>query len=186
MQVFTRTISSVFGSERRYTIPLFQRPYVWTKEYQWEPLWEDIVEKAGYELADQPGETPPHFLGAIVIQQQKSWGDALLTHDVIDGQQRLTTFQILLSAFRDSAGARGERQIAAWLGSLTRNANALANPDVEQFKVWPTSRDVDQFQLVITAGGARRSGKSPSGRQEARKSLVAAASSDGRSIFVLL
>lgn len=153
MQVFTRTISSVFGSERRYTIPLFQRPYVWTKEYQWEPLWDDIIEKATDELANQPVETPPHFLGAIVIQQQKSWGDALLTHDVIDGQQRLTTFQILLSAFRDIANERGEKQIASWLGSLTRNANAIANPDVEQFKVWPTSRDVDHFRLVITAGG---------------------------------
>jgi len=153
MQVFTRTISSVFGSERRYAIPLFQRPYVWTREYQWEPLWEDIVQKASYELSEQPVETPPHFLGAIVIQQQKSWGDALLTHDVIDGQQRLTTFQILLSAFRDIATLRGEKQIASWLWSLTRNPNALANPDIEQFKVWPTSRDVEQFRLVTMAGG---------------------------------
>ena len=24
----------------RYTIPPFQRPYVWSQDDQWEPLWE--------------------------------------------------------------------------------------------------------------------------------------------------
>lgn len=152
MQVFSRTISSIFGQEKRYVIPLFQRPYVWKKEDQWEPLWEDIVEKATLALAPQPTDSPPHFLGAIVIQQRKCFGDELLAHDVIDGQQRLTTFQIFLAAFRDLAAARGDAQTASWLVSLTRNANPVADPDIEQFKVWPTSRDVSQFRLVSTAG----------------------------------
>lgn len=153
MQVFTRTISSVFGNEKRYVIPLFQRPYVWTEENQWAPLWDDILDKAVHELGTQPTDSPPHFLGAIVIQQRKSWGDQLLAHDVIDGQQRLTTFQLLLAAFRDIAEACGERQVASWLVTLTRNANAIADPEIEQFKIWPTSRDVEQFRLVINAGG---------------------------------
>ncbi len=42
MEVFKKTVSAVFWGERRYMIPLFQRPYVWTWENQWEPLWEDI------------------------------------------------------------------------------------------------------------------------------------------------
>lgn len=152
MQVFTKTISNVFGQEKRYVIPLFQRPYVWTEENQWAPLWEDIVEKAAQSLTPQPADSPPHFLGAIVIQQRKSWGDELLAHDVIDGQQRLTTFQIFLAAFRDIATEHGEKQTASWLSTLTRNANAIAEPDVEQFKVWPTSRDEAQFRLVSSAG----------------------------------
>ena len=153
MQVFTKTISNVFGNERRYVIPLFQRPYVWTREFQWEPLWDDIVEKAEQELGGGQVDAPPHFLGAIVIQQRKTWGDELLAHDVIDGQQRLTTFQILLAAFRDFAVAQEEKQVAPWLASLTKNANAIASPEVEQFKVWP-GRDVQQFRLVV-AGGSR-------------------------------
>src|ERR1700741_3099524 len=103
MEVFKKTISAVFSGERRYVIPLFQRPYVWTLERQWQPLWEDIAAKAESELTrgESDVEPPPHFLGAVVIQQRRSWGDELLAHDVIDGQQRLTTFQILLTALRD-------------------------------------------------------------------------------------
>src|SRR5690606_662131 len=63
-----------------------------------------------------------------------------------------TTFQILLFAFRDLAGEGPEKPIARLLESWTTNTNALANPEVERFKVWPTSRDVEQFRLVATAG----------------------------------
>jgi hypothetical protein len=152
MEVFKRTISNVFAGERRYVIPLFQRPYVWTRENQWEPLWEDIVERAEAELSKQQTDTPPHFLGAIVIQQRKSFGDELLAHDVIDGQQRLTTFQLFLAAFGDVARALDEKPIATWVESLSRNPNAISDPSVEQFKVWPTSRDVEQYRFVCLAG----------------------------------
>ena len=151
MEVFKKTVSAVFGGERRYVIPLFQRPYVWTRENQWQPLWDDISDRADLEVEHPERETPPHFLGALVIQQRPSWGDALLAHDVIDGQQRLTTFQILLHAFRDFAAA-GDKQIAASLSSWTRNVTAMSDPDVEQFKLWPTNRDVEQFQFIATAG----------------------------------
>lgn len=152
MEVFKPTISSVFSGERRYVIPLFQRPYVWTKEAQWEPLWEDIVVRADYEVKGSHAELPPHFMGAMVIQQKESWGDALLAHDVIDGQQRLTTFQLLLFALRDIASLGDDKHISTSIASWTRNAGAMSNVEVEQFKVWPTSRDIEQFQLVATSG----------------------------------
>ncbi len=154
MEVFKKTISTVFTGERRYVIPLFQRPYVWSRERQWEPLWEDITAKAESELArsETDAEPPPHFLGALVIQQRRSWGDELLAHDVIDGQQRLTTFQILLTALHDYADLAGDKTVAVWAAGLIRNSNPIADPDVEQFKLWPTTRDVEQYQLVSTAG----------------------------------
>src|ERR1700682_5743322 len=136
MEVFKKTVSAVFGGERRYAIPLFQRPYVWGRENQWESLWDDIVDRAELELEQQQLDAPPHFLGAIVVQQRTSWGDELLAHDVIDGQQRLTTFQILFAAFRDIAASGDEKQVTASLISWTRNANPIANPEIEQFKVW--------------------------------------------------
>ena len=46
MQPATLTIHEIFEKERRYTVPLFQRAYVWRLEDQGEPLWEDI-ERAG-------------------------------------------------------------------------------------------------------------------------------------------
>jgi hypothetical protein len=154
MEVFKKTIGTLFSGDRRYVIPLFQRPYVWSKERQWEPLWDDIVGNAELELSrreDQP-EPLPHFLGAIVTQQRRSWGDELLAHDVIDGQQRLTTFQLLLNAFRDFALEQGDQAVSTWASGLVRNTNPIADPETEQFKLWPTARDIDQFRFVSTAG----------------------------------
>ena len=42
MQPATLTIHEIFEKERRYTVPLFQRAYVWRLEDQWEPLWDDL------------------------------------------------------------------------------------------------------------------------------------------------
>ena len=36
----------LFDKPIRYVVPLYQRPYVWEKEKQWKPLWEDIVRTA--------------------------------------------------------------------------------------------------------------------------------------------
>ena len=36
------SISTLFSAQTRHTIPMFQRPYVWTRADQWEPLSEDI------------------------------------------------------------------------------------------------------------------------------------------------
>lgn len=154
MEVFKKSLSAAFATDRRYVIPQFQRPYVWNLEHQWEPMWADIVNRAEHEAeSEQPGNTQEvavHFFGAIVIQQQKTWGDHINAHDVIDGQQRLTTFQILLAALRDVAVERGD-QTRGWFESYTTNKNVLEDVDVERFKVWPTSRDRVPFERVMTA-----------------------------------
>ena len=36
------TPKDLFQKGVRYTIPPFQRPYVWSQDDQWEPLWEDV------------------------------------------------------------------------------------------------------------------------------------------------
>ena len=36
------TIHDLFQKERRYVVPLYQRPYVWSQDEQWSPLWDDI------------------------------------------------------------------------------------------------------------------------------------------------
>jgi uncharacterized protein with ParB-like and HNH nuclease domain len=40
------SIFHVFSMECQYTIPMFQRHYVWSLDQQWKPLWEDIEAKA--------------------------------------------------------------------------------------------------------------------------------------------
>jgi uncharacterized protein with ParB-like and HNH nuclease domain len=41
-----RTPQMVFMRPQRLVVPLFQRPYVWNEENQWEPLWNDVVRVA--------------------------------------------------------------------------------------------------------------------------------------------
>ncbi|TFH11267.1 MAG: DUF262 domain-containing protein [Candidatus Atribacteria bacterium] len=39
-----RILSVVFEATAHLQVPLFQRPYVWNREENWEPLWESFGE----------------------------------------------------------------------------------------------------------------------------------------------
>src|SRR3954470_2335335 len=94
----TRTLVQLFQLDVRYMIPLYQRPYVWTEDRQWWPLWEDIAVVADHIVAEgASADSPSHFLGAIVIQQEDNPPGTPQRYMVIDGQQRLTTLQLILS-----------------------------------------------------------------------------------------
>ncbi len=101
MQPTNVNVSSLFGNKVQFRIPLFQRHYVWGFEDQWQPLWEDIEEKSNQRLSQQERDKFSHFTGAIVIQQKPTNVDEVPKYEIIDGQQRLTTFQIILCALRD-------------------------------------------------------------------------------------
>jgi len=62
---------AIFEKNMRLEVPLFQRQYVWSKEHQWEPLWEDIERKFVEQLNGRK-DAPVHFLGAMVLDQQQT------------------------------------------------------------------------------------------------------------------
>ena len=62
------TVSRAFPPRKQYTIPSYQRNYVWTREGQWEPLWDDLTALTRRVLAEGP-RGKPHFLGAIITKQ---------------------------------------------------------------------------------------------------------------------
>lgn len=67
-----RTLTQLFQLDVRYVIPLYQRPYVWTEQRQWSPLWQNIATVAEHVLTDgATSKSPAHFLGAIVIEQEE-------------------------------------------------------------------------------------------------------------------
>src|SRR3954451_25225177 len=153
MQAETRTMTQLFQLDVRYLIPLYQRPYVWTEEQQWAPLWEDIVTVAEHFLAEgASGKPPSHFLGAIVIQQQDNPPGTPQRFLVIDGQQRLTTLQILLGAASRAADKLGCVAEAELLRRLVYNNELLAKDD-ERFKVWPTNANQPAFRLALDPAG---------------------------------
>ena len=97
VETFKRTPLQLFNLPQHFVIPLFQRPYVWKEDEQWEPLWKDIRRVADLRISE-PHLAPQHFLGAVVLQAHEAESARLTTWNVIDGQQRLTTLQLLADA----------------------------------------------------------------------------------------
>lgn len=145
------SVQQIFEKERRYVVPLYQRAYVWTKEDQWEPLWDDIVRQAMHCYNDPETKfEKTHFLGAVVLNVSKIVGDSVASSEVIDGQQRLTTLQLLIAALRDYADAIGSKS-ANKFKRLARNPDQEPKSE-ELFKVWPTNSDRSVFAKVMMAG----------------------------------
>lgn len=147
MRPFTRTIIELFDGKRRYLIPLYQRQYAWEISPQLELLWEDI-QRAATKL-EAGGILPaPHFMGAIVISQVQTFGKQVQAFEVIDGQQRLTTFQLLLAGLRDVAVVHS----AEYADEVTKyilNDGVMEHPEIERFKLWPSLTDRASFIGVV-------------------------------------
>ena len=151
MDVHKSSLLAVFDAKQRLEVPLFQRQYVWGEEKQWLPLWEDI-ERKFIEALEGRTDAPKHFLGAMVLDQKQTPTGHVVVRQVIDGQQRLTTLQIFLAAYRDFCKEQNCEALAAECDKFLFNTGMMANEDVDRFKVWPTQLDRQQFSDVITSG----------------------------------
>lgn len=153
MKVDKLALDRIFDRTERLEAPLFQRPYVWQRGRNWEPLWNTIrgVAEARFYKADQHKS----FLGALVLDQIDTPMARIHARQIIDGQQRLTTFQLVLAAARDVCSALGEERYAQAFRKLTENDVPLSeNPD-DKFKVWPTNADRRIFRDTLTAGNKK-------------------------------
>ena len=151
MDVHKSSLLAIFDAKQRLEVPLFQRQYVWNEEQHWTPLWEDI-ERKFTEALDGRKDAPNHFLGAMVFDQKQTPTGHVVVRQVIDGQQRLTTLQIFLSAYRDFCKHQGCDPLAAECDKFLCNTGMMADANVDKFKVWPTQLDRGQFTDVISAG----------------------------------
>ncbi len=78
---------------KQFVVPIFQRRYSWEQKHC-QKLWDDVL-KAG-----ENDEIKWHFLGSIVYMEpdEEQHTVSVPRHQVIDGQQRLTTLSLLLLA----------------------------------------------------------------------------------------
>jgi hypothetical protein len=151
METQVRTPQAVFNQPQRLIVPLFQRPYVWTEDIQWEPLWSDVV-RGAQRLINTNGVMPaPHFLGAVVLQQLQNPTGQMQMRTIIDGQQRLTTLQLLIDALHGELVAAGADHPAMRLEPLVKNSDAFCQHETDKYKVWPTNRDQDAYNEVMGA-----------------------------------
>ena len=164
------SLLAIFEKKMRLEVPLFQRQYVWSREHQWEPLWEDISRKF-LEYVEGRKDAPPHFLGAMVLDQKQTPVTHVEVRQIIDGQQRLTTLQVFLASFRDFCREQQVEDLAKECDSFTLNRGMMLDPSSDRFKVWPTQLDRPHFMDVMSAGSrAELTRKYPLTRQRyARK-----------------
>ena len=159
------TPKDLFQKEMRYTIPPFQRHYVWSQDDQWEPLWEDVRNVAEnyleeLERSDNGVEaeqrTSPHFLGAVVLKQVPTAAKDIDQREVIDGQQRMTTLQLLLDALQQICEESDQpyvKRAARRLANLVLNDEELIGDDeLHVFKLWPTRSDREAFRHAMDNG----------------------------------
>jgi len=147
------TVNSLFDPTERRDAPLFQRPYVWKQEENWEPLSESMIALARKRLASDL-HVRPHFLGAVVLDQVRTPTGKLSSREIIDGQQRLTTLQLALAAARDVCLEFGQAKYSEAFKKLTCNDVPLSEDSDDLFKVWPTNADRAEFRKVMTAGSS--------------------------------
>ena len=148
LRVDILNLETIFQKQGRYEIPAFQRQYIWSQDTQLEPLWEDVRNTAEQYL--ESAKIGDHFLGAVVLQEQSTMtADALDRRIVVDGQQRLTTLQLLLAAVQEELELRGH-PAAERLALLVGNHTAFCGDDPDNaFKVWPTTLDQDAFRHAM-------------------------------------
>lgn len=89
------SVQQLFTVMYQYRIPPYQRGYAWELRHV-DDFWNDISTVGSHG----------HFLGPVVLHASD---DDM--RDVIDGQQRLTTLQMLLSLIRDHYVEHGDPQI---------------------------------------------------------------------------
>jgi len=147
MDARTLPIRTIFGQDRRHIVPLFQRPYVWSQARQWEPLWDDLRNVA--DRLRSGDNARAHFMGAVVFDQMRHPTGNVEGRLIIDGQQRLTTIQVVLESLADIARSVGNDKFHRALLKLTRNDDPMSEDPDEVFKVWPTNVDQEHFRRVM-------------------------------------
>lgn len=150
MDTFKRTPLELFSLPQHFLVPLFQRPYVWRQEEQWEPLWKDICRVVDVRM-NSPHLSAKHFLGAVVLQAHEASLVRLNTWNVIDGQQRLTTLQLLADAAAAVFAEAGLARLSSQLEGLTHNPAAFVLEGDGSLKLRHLNSDREAFEEVMSA-----------------------------------
>lgn len=147
-----QTIYGLFSGRIQFQVPVYQRAYVWNEDENWGLLWDDIADTATRYLDDPEAHANHrHFLGPIVLSQRSSPPSGVDPRLVIDGQQRLTTLQVIIAATAAAAHDHGANGVAKDLVELTCNRGEEIQGD-DRYKIWPSRRDRDDFLATIDNG----------------------------------
>lgn len=143
-------LEDLFNKQIRFQIPVFQRHYVWNEQDQWQPLWDDFSNKLNER--NNKNKNHPHYTGSIVLFQEATTTSSIATYSVIDGQQRLTTFQLFVTAFREICRKHvGDENLLNDLNKLLFNDKVYGQTDYDnqKHKLEPTKFNNSEFKLIL-------------------------------------
>jgi hypothetical protein len=135
-------IHAIFSDSFVFSIPDYQRPYSWTIE-QAGDLLDDLLDALG------DGNTPvgglnPYFLGSVVLIKGQT------PHaEVVDGQQRLTTLTILISAIRSLVGPERKQFLSK---KLYQEGDPFVGTE-DRFRLTLRERDAEFFRENVQREG---------------------------------
>jgi hypothetical protein len=140
MEAAERTISQILTEQIRYEIPPYQRPYSWDKGNV-EQLLDDVWE--AYEANDEE-----YFIGSLItIEREKG-----RLYDVVDGQQRLTTLNLIFCRLRDAVDEPAKSELGRRV--LPRNALTGAYSGVIRPVIPKVSGHPFRFYPAIDSGAS--------------------------------
>lgn len=147
MEAAEAKVQRILEKLQQFVVPHFQRPYAWREE-QWRVMWDDIVARV-----EEP-DGRPHFMGPFVTAPAKSVPEGVEKRLLIDGQQRLTTLVVLLTAIREQAKRTGHERTADRIGDLITNRHETG---LDRFKLLPsqgaTIEESDRHALIGLVDG---------------------------------
>lgn len=144
MKPTIKTLGEILYSPSQYIIPVFQRNYRW-EEPQWQKLWDSLLE------IGQPNKRGNHFMGFLVFVPGLPQPGQHTTFHLVDGQQRLTTLSILLTAIRNVARGHDQKEFAEEIQN-----DYLVHPrksGEHRYRVLPKERDHDTYLSIIDGKG---------------------------------
>lgn len=148
-----KSLDSLF-KEKIFRIPDYQRGYAWQKG-QLKDFWEDLVNLSGDRS---------HYTGVLTLKEVSSkevaetdnefWlvdDHSYRIYDIVDGQQRLTTFVIFLQAFIGFVkGLDGNAEIADQEIYITDSLSLEAVITKYLFKTKPTGDKYRTYKFGYT------------------------------------
>ena len=140
------TLLKFLKNSTQFIIPIYQRNYSWTNK-QCDQLWDDILR------AGEDDKIHAHFIGSIVYVERAlstvSSQESLL---VIDGQQRLTTCTLLISALADFFEKNNISELLSVFSAKKLRNYYLTNPEEEgdrHFKLILSETDKDTLLSIL-------------------------------------
>ena len=135
-----------------YEVPIYQRPYIWSTN-EVDSLLNDLF--SAYRQKDTPNDGTL-FVGQLFLRKQGKSKDGLKDkYEVVDGQQRLTTFAMILMAIYSLCVRRGfsdnDKDILDLKSYLWKYSKSNRTYEIDERLITLSSIDMDFFIFMFNS-----------------------------------